>query len=67
MRGRPGGDGRGVFSPSGKRFVTACLPLGNAACVWDAATGKAVTRLPVVAGARPGKNSEIYPHFGALK
>ncbi|MEV4114427.1 hypothetical protein [Nonomuraea sp. NPDC049695] len=102
VRGRPGGDGRGVFSPSGKRFVTACLPLEKAACVWDAATGKAVTRLPVVAGARPttlgwydekhllistaagigiidlkgrvtetllklGKNSEIYPHFGALK
>ncbi|MBB5776919.1 PD40 domain-containing protein [Nonomuraea jabiensis] len=53
VRGRPGGDGRGVFSPSGKRFVTACLPLEKAACVWDAATGKAVTRLPVVAGARP--------------
>ncbi|MFI6744295.1 TolB family protein [Nonomuraea sp. NPDC050451] len=53
VRGRPGGDGRGVFSPSGKRFVTACLPLEKAACVWDAATGKAVTRLPIVAGARP--------------
>lgn len=47
VRGRPGGDGRGVFSPSGKRFVTACLPLEKAACVWDAATGKAVTRLPI--------------------
>ncbi|MGN9837546.1 TolB family protein [Nonomuraea sp. H19] len=53
VRGRPGGDGRGVFSPSGKRFVTACLPLEKAACVWDAVTGKAVTRLPIVAGARP--------------
>lgn len=53
VRGRPGGDGRGVFSPSGKRFVTACLPLEKAACVWDAATGKAVTRLPIVGGGRP--------------
>ncbi|WP_433352943.1 hypothetical protein ACQP25_06710 [Microtetraspora malaysiensis] len=53
VRGRPGGDGRGVFSPSGKRFVTACLPLEKAACVWDAVTGKAVTRIPIVAGSRP--------------
>jgi WD40 repeat protein len=53
VRGRPGGDGRGVFSPSGKRFVTACLPLEKAACVWDASTGKAVTRLPIVSSGRP--------------
>ncbi|MFI7152692.1 hypothetical protein ACIBO2_47895 [Nonomuraea sp. NPDC050022] len=52
VRGRPGGDGRGAFSPSGKRFVTACLPLEKAACVWDAATGKAVTRLPIVSSGR---------------
>ncbi|WP_068926064.1 TolB family protein [Planobispora rosea] len=53
VRGRPGGDGRGVFSPSGKRFVTACLPLEKAACVWDATTGKAVTRLPIAPSGRP--------------
>ncbi|MBT2231779.1 PD40 domain-containing protein [Nonomuraea sp. NEAU-A123] len=53
VRGRPGGDGRGVFSPSGKRFVTACLPLEKAACVWDAVTGKAVTRLPIAPSGRP--------------
>ncbi|GAA3556329.1 hypothetical protein GCM10022419_040930 [Nonomuraea rosea] len=45
VRGRPASDGQGTFSPSGRRFVTACMPLEKSACVWDTATGKAVTRI----------------------
>ncbi|MFD0480259.1 hypothetical protein ACFQ0B_78155 [Nonomuraea thailandensis] len=45
VRGRPAGDGQGAFTPSGRRFVTACMPLEKYACVWDTATGKAVTRI----------------------
>ncbi|SEK42597.1 hypothetical protein [Nonomuraea pusilla] len=45
VRGRPAGQGLGTFTPSGRRFVTACTALEQAACVWDTATGKAVTRI----------------------
>ncbi|MEV6868606.1 hypothetical protein AB0M44_47495 [Streptosporangium subroseum] len=45
VRGRPAGEGWGTFSPSGRRFVTACTSLEKAACVWDTATGKAVTQI----------------------
>ncbi|MEU8402475.1 hypothetical protein AB0C28_45430 [Nonomuraea sp. NPDC048892] len=45
VRGRPVGHGLGTFSPSGRRFVTACTSLERSACVWDSATGRAVTRL----------------------
>ncbi|UBU08750.1 TolB-like translocation protein [Nonomuraea gerenzanensis] len=47
VRGRPVGHGLGTFSPSGRRFVTACTSLEKAACVWDTRTGKAVTRIDV--------------------
>lgn len=43
VRGRPVGHGLGTFSPSGRRFVTACTSLERSACVWDTATGRAVT------------------------
>ncbi|MFC4120870.1 WD40 repeat domain-containing protein [Nonomuraea zeae] len=45
VRGRPASQGQGTFSPSGRRFVTACMSLEKSACVWDTATGKAVTRI----------------------
>ncbi|MEU4227736.1 hypothetical protein AB0F17_25890 [Nonomuraea sp. NPDC026600] len=45
VRGRPAAQGQGTFTPSGRRFVTACMPLEKSACVWDTATGKAVTRI----------------------
>lgn len=45
VRGRPAAQGQGTFTPSGRRFVTACTYLEKAACVWDTATGKAVTRV----------------------
>ncbi|NUP22192.1 MAG: hypothetical protein HOZ81_40255 [Streptomyces sp.] len=47
VRGRPSGDALGTFSPSGRRFVTACTSLERAACVWETATGKAVARIQV--------------------
>jgi hypothetical protein len=47
VRGRPAGHGLGTFSPSGRRFVTACTSLEKSACVWDTATGKAVTRIKI--------------------
>jgi WD40 repeat protein len=47
VRGRPVGHGLGTFSPSGRRFVTACTSLEKAACVWDTRTGKAVTRIDI--------------------
>ncbi|MGR6918324.1 hypothetical protein ACU635_29110 [[Actinomadura] parvosata] len=47
VRGRPVGHGLGTFSPSGRRFVTACTSLEKAACVWDTRTGKAVTRIKI--------------------
>ncbi|MEV4113426.1 hypothetical protein [Nonomuraea sp. NPDC049695] len=47
VRGRPAGHGLGTFSPSGRRFLTACQALESSACVWDTATGKAVTRIKV--------------------
>ncbi|MEU8377693.1 hypothetical protein [Streptosporangium sp. NPDC048865] len=45
VRGRPAAQGQGTFTPSGRRFVTACTSLEKSACVWDTATGKAVTRI----------------------
>ncbi|MFD1538894.1 hypothetical protein [Nonomuraea guangzhouensis] len=45
VRGRPADQGQGTFTPSGRRFVTACMSLETSACVWDTATGKAVTRI----------------------
>lgn len=45
VRGRPAAQGLGTFTPSGRRFVTACTSPERAACVWDTATGKAVTRV----------------------
>jgi hypothetical protein len=45
VRGRPVAPGQGTFTPSGRRFVTACTPLAKSACVWNTATGKAVTRI----------------------
>ncbi|MFC4011253.1 hypothetical protein ACFOY2_28780 [Nonomuraea purpurea] len=45
VRGRPVAQGQGTFTPSGRRFVTACMSLESSACVWDTATGKAVTRV----------------------
>ncbi|SDH00193.1 PD40 domain-containing protein [Nonomuraea jiangxiensis] len=47
VRGRPASHGLGTFSPSGRRFLTACHSLESSACVWDTATGKAVTRIKV--------------------
>ncbi|WP_043632522.1 TolB family protein [Nonomuraea candida] len=47
VRGRPVPHGLGTFSPSGRRFVTACTSLEKSACVWDTATGKAVTRIKI--------------------
>lgn len=43
--GYPVGDALGTFSPSGRRFVTACGPSMRVACVWDTATGKTVTKI----------------------
>ncbi|YCK34735.1 TolB family protein [Actinomadura sp. ATCC 39365] len=45
VRGRPAASGLGTFSPSGRRFVTACTSLEKAACVWDTRTGRAVTQV----------------------
>ncbi|MEU0566216.1 hypothetical protein ABZ297_12585 [Nonomuraea sp. NPDC005983] len=45
VRGRPAGEGLGAFTPSGRRFVTACTSPEKTACVWDAKTGNAVTRI----------------------
>ncbi|MFB4279535.1 TolB family protein [Nonomuraea sp. MTCD27] len=47
VRGRPASHGLGTFSPSGRRFLTACHSLESSACVWDTASGKAVTRIKV--------------------
>ncbi|MEV0387391.1 hypothetical protein [Nonomuraea sp. NPDC050643] len=47
VRGRPASHGLGTFAPSGRRFLTACHSLESSACVWDTATGKAVTRIKV--------------------
>ena len=33
--------------PRSRRFLTACHSLESSACVWDTATGKAVTRIKV--------------------
>ncbi|PRX44811.1 hypothetical protein B0I32_15024 [Nonomuraea fuscirosea] len=43
--GRPASQGQGTFSPSGRRFVTACTTAERSACVWDTKTGKSVTRI----------------------
>ncbi|MER6950813.1 hypothetical protein ABT294_43035 [Nonomuraea sp. NPDC000554] len=45
VRGRLAGEGLGAFTPSGRRFVTACTSLEKAARVWDTRTGNAVTRI----------------------
>jgi hypothetical protein len=52
VRGRPASSALGTFSPSGRRFVTACTYLEKAACVWDTATGRSVTRFPIAFSAR---------------
>ncbi|WP_143591696.1 hypothetical protein [Thermoactinospora rubra] len=44
VRGYPVGHALGTFSPSGRRFVTACSPM-RVACVWDTATGKPVAKI----------------------